>query len=554
MHLDRYSKLSLTGAGAIDIARRIAAWAIPADAAFRMRRRAVGMPRGWVAEQLLEDVDLNGDAELRAQARWGDDRNTFLCRLVHHDPDDARIFWHTVFRVVGDSTATACTVECGVARSTQFGVALAPRAYPPGVFTSLLDEADGIRVTERALTLPTLEVKEADDARALVDDLLLRPGRETPLVVIAGDLPPGTSAHVDPSVVARKLKGLAVVAVLRGAEVASAYRATVVDTGLGREFACFHGGIHTYGATLRVRDDHRLWLGRSLEELPHGERSERVGEVLARRLALSLLPQGYFSLLEEHDRATRAARSRRESVRVPAQTGGAVSAAEHASALELMEEAHKRATALETQVRDAEHARDTVGYEKQQLELDLELERQQTKSLRDALEDRRRGAQRSALSDGIRSTLDDILRKRDPVPLASLRLIEALYVDRVVVLPEAFESAEEAMGYRNPRDVLNLLIRLATDYWDKMTTAPASARTVFTDKEYASTGSEKEMNNAACVTDRTFTYGDRTLVMWSHLKAGGNGGPDKCLRIHFAWVPEEKKIVIGHCGRHLKEA
>jgi hypothetical protein len=67
------------------------------------------------------------------------------------------------------------------------------------------------------------------------------------------------------------------------------------------------------------------------------------------------------------------------------------------------------------------------------------------------------------------------------------------------------------------------------------------------------------MDSPECERDRTRHYKDksgveRKLVMWRHLRAGGRGGPEDCLRIHFEWVPDEKRIVVGHCGAHLKEA
>lgn len=39
--------------------------------------------------------------------------------------------------------------------------------------------------------------------------------------------------------------------------------------------------------------------------------------------------------------------------------------------------------------------------------------------------------------------------------------------------------------------------------------------------------------------------------MEQHLKIGVKDSPAEALRIHFAWVADERKIVIGHCGPHL---
>jgi len=36
-----------------------------------------------------------------------------------------------------------------------------------------------------------------------------------------------------------------------------------------------------------------------------------------------------------------------------------------------------------------------------------------------------------------------------------------------------------------------------------------------------------------------------------HLKHGVKNSKAETLRIHFEWMPGEKKLVIGHCGKHL---
>ena len=50
---------------------------------------------------------------------------------------------------------------------------------------------------------------------------------------------------------------------------------------------------------------------------------------------------------------------------------------------------------------------------------------------------------------------------------------------------------------------------------------------------------------------RTFTYQGRPFLMKKHLKHGVKQSVAETLRIHFEWVAEEKRLVIGHCGKHL---
>jgi hypothetical protein len=50
---------------------------------------------------------------------------------------------------------------------------------------------------------------------------------------------------------------------------------------------------------------------------------------------------------------------------------------------------------------------------------------------------------------------------------------------------------------------------------------------------------------------RTFNHRGRAILMARHLKHGVKESPAETLRIHFEWLADDKKITIGHCGKHL---
>ena len=43
----------------------------------------------------------------------------------------------------------------------------------------------------------------------------------------------------------------------------------------------------------------------------------------------------------------------------------------------------------------------------------------------------------------------------------------------------------------------------------------------------------------------------RGILMEKHLKYGVKDSLAETLRVHFEWLADEKKLVIGHCGKHL---
>ena len=45
--------------------------------------------------------------------------------------------------------------------------------------------------------------------------------------------------------------------------------------------------------------------------------------------------------------------------------------------------------------------------------------------------------------------------------------------------------------------------------------------------------------------------GGHGILMERHLKHGVKDSLAEALGVHFDWVAKDRKIVIGHCGKHL---
>ncbi len=76
-----------------------------------------------------------------------------------------------------------------------------------------------------------------------------------------------------------------------------------------------------------------------------------------------------------------------------------------------------------------------------------------------------------------------------------------------------------------------------------------TGRTVFGTDTYAAKESSRLSNGGT--QKRTFVYGDDAILMEKHLKIGTADNATDTLRIHFEWLANEERLVIGHCGRHL---
>jgi len=157
------------------------------------------------------------------------------------------------------------------------------------------------------------------------------------------------------------------------------------------------------------------------------------------------------------------------------------------------------------------------------------------------------GAQDSSLRELVCAAIDRRAKVSD-----ALNLIKQLFPDRIVVLPSAESAAEKSAGFRYTEKSFDLLWRLATTYWESIAggKGDAEARQIF-GAAFAASESEPVERNRKARSLRTFDYCGRVIEMMTHLKIGIKDSAAETLRIHFEWIAEEKKIVIGHCGPHL---
>jgi hypothetical protein len=134
-----------------------------------------------------------------------------------------------------------------------------------------------------------------------------------------------------------------------------------------------------------------------------------------------------------------------------------------------------------------------------------------------------------------------------------LDLMGNLFPDRLVFLETATASAKEAdrNGSKLAEKACELLHTLATGYWNALSDGKGDqhAKSVFGKDAYAANEADALSNEGKRL--RTFHYRGQAFVMEKHLKHGVKDSKAETLRIHFEWLPAEKKLVVGHCGKHL---
>jgi hypothetical protein len=151
----------------------------------------------------------------------------------------------------------------------------------------------------------------------------------------------------------------------------------------------------------------------------------------------------------------------------------------------------------------------------------------------------------------IRASLEAIGRGSIKL-LDALNLVGALYPDRIVILDSAIASAKESdrAMFEFGTYAYELLSRLAGDYWQTLNDGGSDqqAKEVFGQNIY--TAKEGRLS-ATGKNLRTFSYRGKGIFMEKHLRSGTKDSAATTLRIHFEWIADEGKILIGHCGKHL---
>lgn len=155
------------------------------------------------------------------------------------------------------------------------------------------------------------------------------------------------------------------------------------------------------------------------------------------------------------------------------------------------------------------------------------------------------------LSQDVRDALYVAMSKEARLADA-LKVVALLFPDRVIVLDSAWKSAREAEGFNDPRKAFDLLHTLCKDYWEAMAAgkSDSDARAVF-GKAFSAKESETVEKNRKAQSLRTFVYKGKPIEMMMHLRIGVKDSVAETFRAHFEWDGVDKKVVIGHCGKHL---
>lgn len=530
-------ELRRVGAAAPDLARRVpvsrVSFSLTDRSAFN---DAVSLAVAWAGK--TSGASLPPGADLGESFEFTDDKASVSALRIDNDEGSV---WAAKLVFRGDRTAqrewiTDLFVEQRQGAFARFGAQLACECLhsDPGfdhsrprvvkdILEKLAGEADGEALGN------SVEAVSFTDVSSLVS-LLYNPARRLPVVLVSVDDFGGAQIELDR--LATRLSGAAH---LRSVAIEESFELSRL---IGQRMSTFNGAVRTYMPGLEQETEdpfqHPLWL------VPSSGRNPR----LLNQIASRVLPLG-FRDADGDARFWRVSLIRQATLRDAANTSTGTREEQLSAEIEALhserDELRESAAAAEALMYE-EAAKLTV------LQAEVAKLEEDNYSLRERIKSIAAGSSRSAIeldSADVRAVFDN-----DSSLESSLRIVSAVFPDRVVVLESAFDSAHESYAFRHRKKAFSLLWSLCTDYW----AALAEGQGDGTAKQCFGNGfaaKEAESISGAGLKRRTFVYNGTEILMEKHLKIGVADNKAETLRVHFEWIATEQRIAIGYCGGHL---
>jgi hypothetical protein len=131
--------------------------------------------------------------------------------------------------------------------------------------------------------------------------------------------------------------------------------------------------------------------------------------------------------------------------------------------------------------------------------------------------------------------------------------VASFFPEELIVLDSAYQSAKESdrSGFSKGRHAWDLLNKLGFKYARSLQNDETEQKAAesFGKNDFA--WNEGNDLPSAAKSARTFVHDSQSIFMERHLKFGVKDSIAETLRIHFAWHSATRKVLIGHCGKHL---
>ncbi|MCC6738419.1 MAG: hypothetical protein IT452_05190 [Planctomycetia bacterium] len=518
--------------------------------------------RNWLARKAVSSGDLwkpwlaeggiwrsPGGRAARIETRAIEPLNggpvpAWALRLEHPDFEQARRTWRVD---VGMETRSTGAIAFSISTAWRLdpdwvGEDLpAPRPSSPVVVKELLRDPS-LEARSGCLKLASCALPLRTGQGEYFRDLLAATDRGCPVICASFDKQTGKPL-LDADVLAQQLAGAAAVVVPVDLKLDEE-----LAWSLPEEFRCAGGTVRVYqpGVRFQVNGDgwrHRYVPASELRRRPPEEWQDILVVSVARRARLPAA--GEISTLEDVD-------SRRRELAL------AQLAAQHGQADGMLKLYEQDNEDLRKKTKERDVALNEARNRIADLEQAVEKAKDDLKNdswRREDAESRLKSAQRDM--EGLRAQAEALRRLEEfPSSLEKvLDFVEAAFPGRIYFHKRARESARKC-SFSDLDKAWRMLRAMATllyEYYFEEKLVLKEICTRFKNAsgfELAVGESEGTMNVARLADQRILEHDGVMLNISTHVKSGSR--PKDCLRVHYAALSAERKIIVGHCGDHLE--
>lgn len=381
--------------------------------------------------------------------------------------------------------------------------------------------------------------------RALLAELE-RPERKHPVVLVSCDST--GKPLLNPRSLQEQLIGLAQVVVCD-----QSVDSWEMERALGRRYSAWGGAINViFPIGNRSTCSRRLLLLEHLEELKNKDKY-LISEILS---IVTHTTNGFRKRLHFSPTDVRAKRQKDHREFLKQKYRELQKSGDYEELLnEAFEQIDSYDSTIEALKEEHQQIIDSFEMEKMELEDKNELLTEEIRSNRYTIIELKRQLGSANSGDQLLNTeLIQILSEtlsHDPSPEQCLKLVEAIYPSRVVVLDSAFVSARDSISFRQGRKLIGLLFKLATEYIDALSLGGDSKAKDIFGRSYSANESETVERSPELSRLRQFNYNGEDIYMFKHLRIGVADNIAETIRVHFHWDSKKSAIVIGYCGPHL---
>lgn len=512
---------------------------LPAELGVDALDRAVEAVAGWLHDRfqvapspLVGGSVRRSDVTVEWASLFGEAGGLVGIEVDQPDPADPTWRWRTHIDIGVEGGAAWLRVRVALFSPIE-GLVTRPKVVPhrPPVVRRVVDRLD-LRVDGRRIGRPWL--LNVADVPAYVA-FLTAPERRLPVLAISHDA--DGEPFLDRARAADRLLGLAHVVEV---DLQSSY---AVTDAIGKTLSCYSGAVRVYWPGFAVGDDpyfHRAYVGGSLAYLGREGMGAELFDTLGRLSALSISEPDLQRKLRREQRAREAATRAAEASAMRARI----------AAIEALSSAGVDHQTWESLASDYTSSQVRIDSLEEAL-FDAELEIETLREERDRAEAQARSLN-VALTYSSHTASD--APPEEPAPTGVLEAVQQA-VERckhLVFLPEALASAKESL-YSDPERVLAnlLLMEQIADDWNsgELTDGPHEAF------QQRCSGYRSGITGTAAAMypeDYRRMHQGEEVVLGPHI-ARGTGPASAVLRIYWYVDTANKRFVIGHVGRRLRE-